>query len=267
MTSRKINGAQAVPLDVATIRQVPLFAQLTDAQAGQIVACVTRRRFGKNKVIVQRGHKSDMLFILLTGRAHVAVAETRCAIGLAGAPTLLDSSEQGGTQKLRKSGFGFEGEPREVIVALLHPGDHFGDMSLIDGSPHGVTVRAEVASEVLLLGRSDFMRCLAENLALTYAVMKSLVRRLRQADVKIQSLALMDVHGRVAQALLERAVIDPATGEGRIGERLSRQYLAKVVGASREMVSRVMKDLKDRGFIVEHADRTATLRSDMLRAP
>jgi CRP-like cAMP-binding protein len=142
---------------------------------------------------------------------------------------------------------------REVILATLHPGDYVGEMSLIDNEPHSATVRTEVQTDVLVVGRPEFARCLTENSPMAYAVMKGLVQRLRQADRKIESLALMDVYGRVARALLESAVPD-REGNTVIREKVSRQDLAKMVGASREMVSRVMKDLEERGFIETRAD-------------
>jgi CRP-like cAMP-binding protein len=126
-------------------------------------------------------------------------------------------------------------------------------MSLIDSEPHSATVRAEVQTDVLVVGRSEFARCLPENSSMAYAVMKGLVQRLRHADRKIESLALMDVYGRVARALLESAVPD-REGNTVIREKVSRQDLAKMVGASRAMVSRVMKDLEERGYIETRAD-------------
>jgi CRP/FNR family transcriptional regulator, cyclic AMP receptor protein len=126
-------------------------------------------------------------------------------------------------------------------------------MSLIDEQPHSATVRAEVQTDVLVLGRLEFARCLPENSSMAYAVMKGLVQRLRHADRKIESLALMDVYGRVARALLEFASED-MEGNVLIRDKISRQDVAKMVGASREMVSRVMKDLEERGFIESRAD-------------
>ena len=137
---------------------------------------------------------------------------------------------------------------REVILATLQPGDHIGEMSLIDSEPHSATVLAEIQTDVLMLGRLEFARCLPENTSMAYAVMRGLVQRLRHADRKIESLALMDVYGRVARSLLEFAS-ETADGELLIREKISRQDIAKMVGASREMVSRVMKDLEERGFI------------------
>jgi CRP-like cAMP-binding protein len=98
------------------------------------------------------------------------------------------------------------------------------------------------------LERAEFTRCLSENTAMSLVVMRGLVKRLRQADRKIESLALLDVYGRVAHALLEEAETD-AQGQQVIMGKVSRQDLAKTIGASREMVSRVMKDLEARGFI------------------
>ena len=136
---------------------------------------------------------------------------------------------------------------REVILAVLESGDYVGEMSLIDNEPHSATVRAEVQTDVLVLGRPEFARCLPENSSLSYAILRGLVQRLRAADRQIESLALLDVYGRVARALLDMA--DEDAGEKVIRGKVSRQDLAKHVGASREMVSRVMKDLEERGLI------------------
>jgi CRP/FNR family transcriptional regulator, cyclic AMP receptor protein len=197
------------------LRRVPLFAMLTAAQAEAVADAIVKRRFKRGEKIVEQGKKSNALFIVLTGRARVITADAR---------------------------------GREVILATLNPGDYIGEMSLIDNEPHSATVRAEVQTDVLMLGRVEFARCLPENTSMAYAIMKGLVQRLRHADSKIESLALMDVYGRVARALLEFAKPD-TNGTLLIRDKISRQDIAKMVGASREMVSRVMKDLEERGFI------------------
>ena len=208
------------------IRRVPLFSMLTESQAISVADAVVKRRFKRGEVIVEQGKKSNALFILLNGRARVVTADSR---------------------------------GREVILATLQPGDHIGEMSLIDNEPHSATVRAEVQTDVLMLGRIEFARCLPENSSMAYAVMRGLVQRLRHADRKIESLALMDVYGRVARALLEFAV-DDGQGEKLIREKISRQDIAKMVGASREMVSRVMKDLEERGFIQTQENRSIVVK-------
>ena len=211
------------------IRRVPLFSTLTQSQAESVADAVIKRRFKRGECIVEQGKKSNFLAIVLTGRARVITSDTR---------------------------------GREVILATLNPGDYVGEMSLIDNQPHSATVRAEIQTDVLILGRVEFARCLPENTSMAYAVMKGLVQRLRQADRKIESLALMDVYGRVARALLEFAKPDKE-GHLVIRERVSRQDVAKMIGASREMVSRVMKDLEDRGFI-EARDDGSTVVKDRL---
>ncbi len=215
------------------IRRVPLFAMLTDAQASQVAEAVVKRSFRRGECIVEKGKKSNALFILLNGRARVVSTDKR---------------------------------GREVILAMLRPGDHIGEMSLIDNQPHSASVRAEVRTDVLMLGRSDFVRCLPENSSMTYAIMRGLVQRLRQADRKIESLALMDVYGRVARMLLELATPQPEDGQLRITERISRQDIAKTVGASREMVSRVMKDLEQRGHIRTQDDGCILVRESLSAA-
>ena len=202
------------------IRRVPLFSMLTASQAESVADAVIKSRFKRGEAIVEQGKKSNALAIILTGRARVITTD---------------------------------GRGREAILALMQPGDYFGEMSLIDNEPHSASVRAEVQTDVLILGRLEFARCLPENSSMAYAVMKGLVQRLRHADRKIESLALMDVYGRVARTLLEFAVPDDQ-GNAVIKDRVSRQDLAKMVGASREMVSRVMKDLEDRGFIETRVD-------------
>ncbi len=196
------------------IRRVPLFSMLTNDQAQGIADSVVKRRFRRGEIIVEHLRKSNALFILLTGRARVLTSDSR---------------------------------GREVILAVLQPGDYVGEMSLIDNEPHSATVRAEVQTDMLILGRTEFARCLPENSSLSYAIMRGLVQRLRNADRQIESLALLDVYGRVARTLL-----DMAEDQGDlkvIRTKVSRQDLAKVVGASREMVSRVMKDLEERGMV------------------
>lgn len=208
------------------IRRVPLFSMLTASQAESVANAVVKSRLKRGEAIVEQGKKSNALSIILTGRARVVTTDTK---------------------------------GREVILATMHPGDYVGEMSLIDNEPHSATVRAEIQTDILALGRAEFARCLPENSSMAYAIMRGLVQRLRHADRKIESLALMDVYGRVARALLEFASLDTHQ-EMVIREKVSRQDLAKMVGASREMVSRVMKDIEERGFIETRPDGSVLIK-------
>ena len=213
------------------IRRVPVFSSITQEQAQLIAHSVVKRRFRRGEIMVEQGHLSPALYILLNGRARVLASDHR---------------------------------GREVILAVLDPGDHVGEMSLIDSEPASATVRAEVPTDTLMLSRADFARCLPETTSLSFAIMRGLVRRLRAADRQIESLALLDVYGRVARTLVEMSDLD---AEGRvIRHKVSRQDMAKVVGASREMVSRVMKDLEGRGAIETRPDGSVVLRESLMQA-
>ncbi len=207
------------------LRRVPVFSELTDHQMTQLAVAVTKRRVRRSELIVEQGKKSHALYVILSGRARVVMTDRRA---------------------------------REVILDVLGPGDYVGEISLIDGKSHSANVQAEVQCDLLVLDHKDFNRCLSENQALALAVIKGLAQRLRKADEKISSLALMDVYGRVAKVLIGMA---QPTGPRQllIKDKMTRQDIAKMVGASREMVSRVMRDFEEQGFIKTRADGAVEL--------
>ena len=197
------------------IRRVPMFSKLSSEQAEFLSAGVVKHRFKKGERIVEQNQKSDALFIILSGRARVLMTDAK---------------------------------GREVILATLQTGDYIGEMSLIDNEAHSATVETEIQIDALELGRADFMRSLNESSSMAFAVMGGLVQRLRRADDKIGSLVLMSVYDRVADVLRKAAKASP-NDDMIIHEKISRQDVAKMVGASREMVSRVMKDFEEQGFV------------------
>ncbi len=193
---------------------IPLFAGLTDAQLEQISRMAIRRKVPRNTTIVHAGASTDSLFVIVEGSAKV-----------------LNRDSEG----------------NEVILSLLGAGECFGEMGLIDGSPRSADVVASESCELLVIAKTDFKSALAENVDLCLNIMKNLVWRLREANRKIESLALMDVYGRVAKLLLDFSVKE--NGLRVIKRKVTKQDMAKMVGASREMVSRVMKDLERSGYI------------------
>jgi CRP/FNR family transcriptional regulator, cyclic AMP receptor protein len=217
----------AIVSNLELIRRVPLFAMLTDEQATMIAESVSKQRFRRGAILVRQDFRSESLYILLNGRASVLSADNR---------------------------------QREVILATLRQGDCIGEMSLIDNEPHSATVRLEV----LVLGRDAFMRCMPEEHSLALAVMRGLVARLRRSTRKIESLALSDVYSRVVSAMMEFSAVVP-DGRRLMRDKVSQQHLAKMVGASRATVSRVMKDLEDQGVVIENADGSIELREYQAR--
>ena len=204
----------ATTVSTAVLKAVPLFASFPEDQLRMLTTMVTRRSASRNTTIMSSGDATDSLYIVLSGRLKVMMSDS---------------------------------EGKEVILAILGPGEFFGEMGLIDDEPRSASVVTIEPCELLSIAKRDFKRVLTENSEMAMAVMRGLVRRLREADRKIGSLALLDVYGRVARLLLDMA--ENVNGEKIVTKRLPKQDIAKMIGASREMVSRVMKDLQTGGYI------------------
>ena len=203
------------------LRNVPLFSGLDDVELEKLSKVSGRKRVERGASVVRAGDSTDSLYILLSGRAKVT-----------------NTDEDG----------------REIILAWLGPSEFFGEMGLIDGSPRSANVVAAEACELLFLSKDSFQRCLQDNFQVAQKLMKTLVLRLREADRKIESLALLDVYGRVARLLLDMSV--EVDGLRVVKKKMSKQDMAKMIGASREMVSKVMRDLELSGYIRIENDLT-----------
>jgi len=207
-----MNGTTTV--STAVLRAVPLFTSFTDEQLRTIGTMVKRRSATRNTTIMAAGDPTDSLYIVLSGRLKVMMSDA---------------------------------DGREVILTIIGPGEFFGEMGLIDDSPRSASVVAIEPCELLSITKRDFKQSMEQNFELAMTVMRGLVKRLREADRKIGSLALLDVFGRVAHLLIDMA--ENVDGQRVVTRRIPKQDIAKMIGASREMVSRVMKDLQEGGFI------------------
>ena len=214
--------------NIAFLRRVPLFSGLTEQQIERLAAGSVRRNFPRGRVIVTEGEPSQSLYILLSGRAKVQRSDT---------------------------------EGKEVILAVIGPGECFGEMSLIDDSPRSASVITIDTSDFMAINKESFKSMMLSSPEMSLRIMAGLVRRLREADKKIETLALLDVYGRVARVLLD---MSEKVGEERmIRSRLPRQEITKMIGASREMVSRVMKGLETEGYIVPLPEGKVLLREKL----
>jgi CRP/FNR family cyclic AMP-dependent transcriptional regulator len=212
----------------AFLKRVPLFSGLTDSQIERLAAGSVRRSFPKGRTIVAEGEPSQSLYVLLSGRAKVQRSDT---------------------------------EGKEVILAVLGPGECFGEMSLIDDAPRSASVITLESCDFMSINKESFKSMLASSPEICMRIMKGLVKRLREADKKIETLALLDVYGRVARVLLD---FSEEVGNDRIVKtKLPRQEIAKMIGASREMVSRVMKGLEVEGYIVPMPEGKLMLREKL----
>jgi CRP/FNR family cyclic AMP-dependent transcriptional regulator len=196
------------------LRNVPLFAVLQESQLALLTSVVSRKSFPRGTTIIAAGDATDSLYVVISGRLKVMMSDD---------------------------------EGREVILTMLGPSEYFGEMGLIDDSPRSASVITLESCELLVLSKRDFKQCLSENFEMAMTVMRGLVKRLREADRKIGNLALMDVYGRVARLLLEMS--ERIDGQQVVTKKVAKQDIAKMIGASREMVSRVMKDLQVSGYI------------------
>jgi CRP/FNR family cyclic AMP-dependent transcriptional regulator len=134
---------------------------------------------------------------------------------------------------------------REIILNILGPGEHFGELALIDDRPRSANVVATEDATLLVLRREDFRRRVEGNPKVAWALLVELSRRLRLADGKIGGLVLLDVPGRIARLLLDHL----ADGSVTIDKPLTHQTIAQMIGASRETVSRAMREFQDLGWI------------------
>jgi len=209
----------------AFLRRVPLFSGLTEPQLENLAGGSARRSYPKGRTIVAEGEPSQSMYILLAGRAKVQRSDS---------------------------------EGKEVILAVLSSGEFFGEMSLIDDAPRSASVITLEPCEFMAVSKEAFKAMLVQSPEVTMAVMRGLVRRLREADKKIETLALLDVYGRVARVLLDFSEL--VGSERIVKNKLPRQEIAKMIGASREMVSRVMKGLEIDGYIVPMGEGKLVLR-------
>ena len=207
------------------LRNVPLFAVLDEAQVLSLAGVMVRRSFPKGRTVMQAGDPTDSLYIIISGRVKVQMADD---------------------------------EGKEVILAGLGPGEFFGEMGLMDDEPRAASVVSTEPCEFVVITKDDFNALLKDNFDLAMVIMRGLVKRLREADRKIESLALLDVYGRVARVLIEYS--EEIGGQKIVKNKLPRQDIAKMIGASREMVSRVMKGLEVGGYIEIREDGSTLLR-------
>jgi CRP/FNR family cyclic AMP-dependent transcriptional regulator len=189
-------------------------APLAPETLREIAATGVIRTYPKNTVIINEGEVGDSLFIVLSGRMKVYASN---AAG------------------------------REVVIAFHGPGEYVGEMSL-DGSPRSASVMTVEPTTCAVVNRASFREFLLVHPEFALHLVEKLIQRVRLTTENVKSLALSDVYGRLVKLLLALAV----EREGRliVPERLTQQDIAERVGASRDMISRLLKDLVSGGYLV-----------------
>ena len=227
--TRNSDGAGA-DLDAARVLQrVHLFAQLEPQELALLARRARRRHYPRGAAILQQEEPGANAFFILSGSADV-----------------LLESEDG----------------RQYIVARLGPGDHFGEMSLLDGEPRSATVTATTDTELLILRRDEFLQELEQHPPLMRQMLTALSRRLREADAQMAALAFGDTAARLARLLLQNAVPGP---EGPVVEAVQEQ-LAGMAGTTRQTVGRIFGEWRRAGYIRTGRNITVLLQPKALEA-
>jgi len=203
---------------VDLLKKIPLFSSLKTEELEAIHKVSRVKNFQKDQIILLENEDGDTLFAILNGKVKVT-----------------SFSEHG----------------KEVIFSILYAGDFFGDMSLLDGKPRSASVVAIEDSEVRMIRRADFIRLLEQHPRIALKLLEELTSRLRKADERIESLALLDVTGRIAGILLQLAEDKPEERHDGIviKSRPTHQALANMAGTTRETVTRILKQLERKQYI------------------
>ena len=178
----------------------------------------TVKAFPKNTIIISEGDRSDSLFIVQSGKVKVYLAD-----------------EDG----------------KELLLSTQGPGEYFGEM-ILDEGPRSASVMTLEPSRFAVITTDQFKLFLAQHPDIGLEMIKSLIHRVRALTKTVGNLGLLDVYGRVARLLLDMAVEED--GKQVIKEHLTQQDMANRVGCSREMISRILKDLRVGGYIKMDAD-------------
>lgn len=196
------------------LRKVSLFSDLSEAELQSISSVTAVRTYPKNTIIISEGDNSDSLYAILSGKVKVYLSDD---------------------------------EGREIIINIQGAGEYFGELALLDDSPRSASVMTLEETRLAVISKSAFEECLTKHPELGLRIIRELSARLRHLTQNVKSLALMDVYGRVARTLLDMA--EPAGDKLEIRQKLTQRDIASMVGASREMVSRILKDLSTGGYI------------------
>jgi CRP-like cAMP-binding protein len=202
-----------------SFRKFALFAELDDRELAAIAAVAKARRYAKDDVVFHADESGDIFCLIKEGQVKVTMISP---------------------------------EGKEIILSMLGPGDFFGEMALLDDEPRSATVIATEALEVVTIWRTDFLQILSENFTIAKKVLAELSKRLRNASNRIESLATMDVYGRLA-----RFFLDLARDQGKVLDngyvavtRPTHQSIANMIGTSRETVSRLIHDLMKQNLLL-----------------
>ena len=205
-------------VDVNVLRQAPLFSELDDEAASALSAAMTETKLRRGQVLFHEGDSGDRLFIVVEGKVKLG----------------------------RTSADG-----RENLIAVLGPGQMFGELSLFDPGPRSASVTAVTDAVLMGLSHDEMLRWLNGRPEVARGLLLQLASRLRKVSDVVADLVFSDVPGRVAKALLDLADRFGRTADDgvHVHHDLTQEELAQLVGASRETVNKALADFASRGWL------------------
>ncbi|MGI9062079.1 MAG: Crp/Fnr family transcriptional regulator [Ktedonobacteraceae bacterium] len=216
------------------LKQVPLFAGLTDEDVRELMEVARKRTFRSGEVIFHRDDPGQVLYVIKEGKVKISLVSP---------------------------------DGQEIVLAVLGKGECFGEFAILDGLSRSADAITLEKVECYTLQRSDFHNAILKNPKIAIQVLEVLTKRLRINDQMVEDLIFLDVYGRVAKKLLELAETHGEKVENgtRINVRLTQQELASMVGASRESVNKVMGYFTDKNFISTDKHRITLHRINELK--
>jgi CRP/FNR family cyclic AMP-dependent transcriptional regulator len=202
----------------------PPFSNLDESSLREIAPHGIARSYRKNVVVVNEGDDTDSLYVLLSGRVKI---------------------------------FCTGDDGREVVLHTMEAGDYFGEL-VLDGGPRSASVMTLENSKLFVIPQSDVEGLLAAHPTFARNMLQKLISRVRSLTAKVRDLALKDVYGRFVRFVQDNAV--EQDGHRIIPERLTQSDIAARIGGSREMVSRIVRDLSAGGYISIDAKRIQILK-------
>ena len=194
------------------LENINLFAKLSEKQLQALEKISNTRRYPKGAMLIMEGNDNNQLFIIRSGKVSVFV-----------------NDEEG----------------KQANLNYMGAGEYFGELSLLDGKPGSATVATLTECELTTISQNNFRELLITEPEIALGLMAELVARIRTLTDNVKSLALLDVYGRITNALIRLSDDDQRIEN----PKLTHQDIANMVGSSREMVSRIMKELVVGGYI------------------
>jgi CRP/FNR family transcriptional regulator/CRP/FNR family cyclic AMP-dependent transcriptional regulator len=222
-------------LNLVTLRQVTLFARLSDPAMASLAARVRIRGYRRGEILFHKDDPGTSLFVVKAGRIKISV---------------------------------FSAEGKEAVFTVHGPGDVFGELALLDGAPRSATATAIEPSRLLTLDRTAFVAFLREQPDASLILLGDLAARVRRLSSQVEDLMFLDIPGRLARTLLRLGEqYGRRTARGvEIDLQITQTELGGMVGATRVSVNRLLHWFAERGLIAMDERRIVLIRPEALQA-